>query len=98
MELVLIVPDMSKKVDIRKIKREIISYVGTRLIDDSCSERVPGVLLKETIGNDDKERLSKLMSEDDLGVLIFIEVEDGEDYPKYYISAKAYKEEEEIII
>jgi hypothetical protein len=97
MELVLIVPDMSKKVDIRKIKREIISYVGTRLIDDSCSERVPGVLLKETIGNDDKERLSKLMSEDDLGVLIFIEVEDGEDYPEYYISAKAYKEEEIII-
>jgi hypothetical protein len=55
------------------------------------------VLLKETIGNDDKERLSKLMSEDDLGVLIFIEVEDGEDYPEYYISAKAYKEEEIII-
>ena len=93
MELVLIVPDMSKKVDIRKIKNEIISYVGTRLIDDSCSERVPGVLLKETIDSDDKEELSKLMAEDDLGVLIFIEVEDGESYPDYYISAKSYKDE-----
>jgi hypothetical protein len=94
MELVLIVPDLSKKVDIRKIKGEIISYVGTRLIDDSCSERVPGVLLKETIGKDDKEKLSELMSEDDLGVLIFIEVEDGETYPEYYISARSYKEDE----
>ena len=94
MELVLVVPDMSKKVDIRKIKNEIISYVGTRLIDDSCSERVPGVLLKETIGSDDKQKLSGLMSEDNLGVLIFIEVEDEIDYPEYYISAKAYKEDE----
>lgn len=97
MELVLIVPDLSKKVDVRKIKKEIISYVGTRLVDDSCAERVPGVLLKETIGSDDKKELSKLMSEDDSGVLIFIEVEDEEDYPEYYISAKAYKEEEIII-
>ena len=94
MELVLIVPDMSKKVDIRKIKKEIISYVGTRLISDSCSEKVPGVLLKETIGSDDKEKLSELMSEDDLGVLIFIEVEDEDTYPEYYISTKAYKEDE----
>lgn len=93
MELVLIVPDMSKKVNIGKIKNEIISYVGTRLINDSCSEKVPGVLLKETIGSDDKEKLSELMSEDDLGVLIFIEVEDEETYPDYYISAKACKDE-----
>lgn len=93
MELVLVVPDMSKKVDIRKIKNEIISYVGTRLINDSCSEKVPGVLLKETIGSDDKEKLSELMSKDDLGVLIFIEVEDEETYPDYYISAKACKDE-----
>ena len=93
MELVLIVPDMSKKVDIRKIKNEIISYVGTRLINDSCSEKVPGVLLKETIDSDDKEKLSELMSEDDLGVLVFIEVEDEETYPDYYISAKACKDE-----
>ena len=94
MELVLVVPDMSKKVDIRKIKNEIISYVGTRLIDDSCSEKVPGVLLKETISKDDKEKLSELMSENDSGVLIFIEVEDGESYPEYYLSTKAYKEDE----
>ena len=93
MELVLVVPDMSKKVDIRRIKKEIISYVGIRLVDDSCSERVPGVLLKETIDSDDKEELSKLMAKDDLGVLIFIEVEDGESYPDYYISAKSYKDE-----
>lgn len=93
MELVLVVPDMSKKVDIRKIKNEIISYVGTRLVDSSCSERVPGVLLKETIDSDDKEELSKLMAKDDLGVLIFIEVEDEESYPDYYISAKSYKDE-----
>ena len=93
MELVLVVPDMSKKVDIRKIKNEIISYVGTRLIDDSCSERVPGVLLKETISKDDKKKLSELMSEDDLGVLIFIEIKDEETCPEYYISA-TYKEDE----
>ena len=94
MELVLVVPDMSKKVDIRRIKKEIISYVGTRLVDDSCSERVPGVLLKETISKDDKEKLSELMSENDSGVLIFIEVEDEESYPDYYLSAKACKEDE----
>lgn len=94
MELVLVVPDLSKKVDIRRIKKEIISYVGTRLVDDSCAERVPGVLLKETIGSDDKKELSKLMSEDDSGVLIFIEVEDEEKYPDYHISTKAYKDDE----
>ena len=93
MELVLIVPDMSKKVDIRKIKREIISYVGTRLIIDSCPEEAPRVLLKETMRRKDKEKLSEIMTEDNLGGLIFIEVEDGETYPDDYISAKAYKDE-----
>lgn len=93
MELVLVIPDMSKKVDIRKIKTEIVSYVGTRLISE-LNENIPGVYLKETLSKDDKETLSELMSKDESGALIFIEVEDENSYPQYYLSAKAYEEDE----
>lgn len=91
--LVIIVPDLSKKVDVRKIKKEIVSYVGTRLIDESATvENSPGVVLKDTISDDDKEQLSKLMSKDELGVLVFIDVEEDANYPEYWISAKAYEQ------
>ena len=69
---------MSKKVDIRKIKAEIIRYVGTRLtVDDADLNDLPGVIVKEALPEEDKDYISKLIEE---GVIAFIEfAHDGDD-------------------
>lgn len=82
MQLILIVPSMSKRVDIRKIKAEIIRYVGTRLtVDDTDLYELPGVVIKEPLPSEDKDYISKLIED---GVIVFIEFpHDGDDDLNY---------------
>lgn len=82
-QLVLILPFLGKKVDVSKIKKEVISYVGTRMMD-STDESVPGVLLKYPLGYDDMKRLSGQMPAD--ASLIFIELR-NEDLCESFLAA-----------
>ncbi len=84
---------MSKKVSVAVIKTQIVSYVGTRLIDTN-DNNVPGLFLKQSLSKADKEHISEFIK--DNGAIVFIDMDEeladsGEDY----LSAKAFIDPEE---
>lgn len=92
-QLILIIPVMSKKVSVAAIKTQIVSYVGTRLIDENDND-VPGLLLKQSLSKADKEHISGFIKEN--GAIVFIDIdEELADPGKNYLSAKAFIDNEE---
>lgn len=83
---------MSKKVSIAVIKAQIVSYVGTRLIDTN-DNNVPGLLLKQSLSKTDKEHISEFIKEN--GAIVFIDVDENFDSGENYLSAKAFIDNEE---
>ena len=82
-QLVLILASLEKKVDVSKIKKEVISYVGMRMVDNT-DENVPGVLLKFPLGYNDMKELSGLMPAE--ASLIFIDMR-NEDSCESFLAA-----------
>ena len=93
-QLILIIPAMSKKVSVAVIKTQIVSYVGTRLIDTN-DNNVPGLLLKQGLSKADKEHISEFIKEN--GAIVFIDVDENFDSGENYLSAKAFIDSEEEI-
>ena len=91
-QLILIIPAMSKKVSVAVIKTQIVSYVGTRLIDTN-DNNVPGLLLKQSLSKTDKEHISEFIKEN--GAIVFIDVDENFDSGENYLSAKAFIDNEE---
>ena len=81
-QLVLIAPSILKKIDFKKVKQTIRSYVGTRLIDTD-SEEIPGIILKEKLSKDDKKYLQKEIFPDNDGCLVFVDVNEDIECPEY---------------
>jgi hypothetical protein len=86
-QLILIIPAMSKKVSVAVIKTQIVSYVGTRLIDTN-DNNVPGLLLKQSLSKADKEHISEFIKEN--GAIVFIDVDENFDSGENYLSAEAF--------
>jgi len=92
-QLILIIPAMSKKVSVAAIKTQIVSYVGTRLIDNN-DNNVPGLVLKQSLSKADKEHISEFIKEN--GAIMFIDIdEELTGFGENYISAKAFIDNEE---
>ena len=54
------------------LKKEIIKYVGTRMLDgDMDEEDIPGILLNQTISKDEKTHIAALCTSEDN--IVFIE-------------------------
>lgn len=69
-QLILIAPCVTdKKFDYTKAKQKIVSYLGTRLLEEGIKEEVPGLVIKEPLK--DEEEMNKLNS------LIFSTANDG---------------------
>lgn len=96
MQIILIIPEVSKKVNIPAVQKKILEYVGTRMINDSFdTENMPGVALNQLLTQKDKEKLSELMTTDKNGALMFIEIDDEKSVPDTdYIDAKLIQDEE----
>jgi hypothetical protein len=73
--LLLIVSKIQKGdsyVRLTSLKKEIIKYVGTRMLDDDMDgEDAPAILLNYTLNKEEKEHIAKLCTSDDH--IVFIE-------------------------
>lgn len=95
-QLVLIIPIIGAKLDIKQSIKKIVSYVGTRMVDSDVSENIPGVLLKSPLCKKDKEHLQEIIfASNGDGVLAFITLpEEGTDSITY-INATINGDEED---
>ena len=59
---------------VQSLKKELVKYLGTRLVDSDVEETMPGVLVKTYLNKEDKKEMAKLCSDDDY--LIFIAGDD----------------------
>lgn len=92
-QLVLIIPSLSAKLDIKRIVKQIISYVGTRMVEQADAE-MPGVVLKETLSEEDKKTLKEMCLNDNrTGALAFITFE--ENFDGEWIDAIMIQDEDE---
>lgn len=88
-QVVIIIPKMSAKVDIKKLKKEIVAYVGLRLIESSTDD-MPAVMFKESLNEEDMKHITSLIPESD-GSMIFIDVnEDSADGEYIYAETKTF--------
>lgn len=96
-QLVLIIPSIGVKLDMKRSIRQIVSYVGTRMVDDDLlGENVPGVLLKSTLCKKDKENLQEIVfSSNGDGVLAFITLTEEGTEGLNYIDATINSYEDE---
>ena len=94
-QLVLIVPAVGQKLDIVKAKQQIISYVGTRMVEQSANPNTPGVFLKEELSKEDKDILQQdIFKAEVAGALVFILIpENILDDNAEYINATATSDE-----
>lgn len=93
-QLILIIPSVGAKLDMRRSIKQIVSYVGTRMVDSSTNESVPGVLLKSPLCKEDKKRLQEIIfASNGDGVLAFITL--PEDTDLMYIDATMNDNDEE---
>lgn len=72
-QLIIIVPATDKRCDYKKVKQQIVAYVGSRLVEDKVDEAVPAVMLKEILPFEERKTLTESIFKGD-GTLIFIEM------------------------
>lgn len=94
-QLVLIVPAVGQKFDMNKAKQQIVSYVGTRMVEQTANPNTPGVFLREELSKEDKDILQQDVFKAEIaGALVFISIpENILDDNAEYISATATSDE-----
>lgn len=88
-QLVLIIPSaLIKNFDYNAAKKSIASYIGTRLIETNAEE-LPGILIKEVLGSEDKQAIKDIVfPKDESGVIVFVAVNENEEFNNSYLSAR----------
>ena len=89
-QLILIVPSaLTKNFNYNAAKKSIASYIGTRLIEVDA-EDLPGMIIKDVLGSEDKQAIKEIVfPKDESGVIVFVEIDEGEELNNSYLSAKA---------
>ena len=89
-QLIVITPSaLIKNFNYNAAKKNIVSYVGTRLVKDA-SDEMPGIIVKEILDEKDKQAIQNIVfPEGTNGAIFFIEInEDCEVFHTDYLSAK----------
>lgn len=88
-QLILIIPSTSiKNFNYNAAKKNIMSYIGTRLVEE-CPEEMPGMLVKEVLDKEDKQAITGIVFPNhESGTIAFITFNEDNEPNDSYLSAE----------
>lgn len=88
-QLILIIPStLIKNFNYNVAKKNIMSYIGTRLVEE-FTEEIPGMVVKEVLDEEDKKAIADIVfPNNESGAIAFIAFNEDNNLNDSYLSAE----------